>query len=401
MIVQLTSAYVPLVDLIVINGDIIEWNAVDTKVVVTFGNHDSAPMQCANKDGVPPSALECDLTQGKITVDQEIRMKRWKSVQKLFTSSAHLCTAQNTHGVGNTVVTGSAELSFNKAGYSDTLKDERLYDWVRPSQVDWMRGVLSRISDAPDIMPGLIFTHHPPALTTASIDTMGEWMEMDSKVKASKDDTTTEECPAARGIFFYDGASLDVKYKNHEQTLIQLAASSPHIAALFSGHHHDNDFCATPPAGEGKGSLAFCYGGTAGYSAATHPPAKASGPRPRGAILERQHTASGVTTSTTAQVPSVPLVTSTLPTIATPMVPVVATGTHVITSTLPAAAPTHIVPLVPTLGTSELEGGAASETEGLLEREERPESTEAQAEKAVSGLEIADEVLADLGLESP
>uniref|UniRef100_A0A0G4HUW2 Calcineurin-like phosphoesterase domain-containing protein n=1 Tax=Chromera velia CCMP2878 TaxID=1169474 RepID=A0A0G4HUW2_9ALVE len=389
---KVTDEYLPEVDLVVLNGDLINWDAVrgdetdlskfllekpgflrhfvdqanvqNVPVMVLLGNHDSPSMTCVDfnaENGKGPSVFDCDVSSFTVTFEQRIRKRRWGSVQGMFSRSANLCTApgDEVHGVGNLVVfanvngkkvplvfvdSGTA-LSLNVQPFKEAEVKEVLYDWVRPSQVDWMKNRLANGHGESfrGTVPGFIFTHHPPALTTRPVKTFHDSFALDNvkilsgqmwvgsrnhgkpdqgekggefrtvenfscatsseskrplrpvissseystnpkenwklNVREDKEGAEEEACAGAEEMEFFDGPSQD-----RGETLMQAATSSRLIAALFSGHHHENDYCAiaedTP--------VAFCYGGTAGYTAATYEKAKEFGPRPRGAKLEHQ-----------------------------------------------------------------------------------------------------------------
>uniref|UniRef100_A0A0K6SBD6 Calcineurin-like phosphoesterase domain-containing protein n=1 Tax=Chromera velia CCMP2878 TaxID=1169474 RepID=A0A0K6SBD6_9ALVE len=313
-----------------------------------------------------PSVLDCDVTDGgffkSIRVDQSMREQRWKSVQKLFSNTAQICTTDKTvHGAGNSYVTalvGSKRVPLvfldsgtglarnkdskgNDLPYKDTTNGESLYDWVRPSQVKWMKGKIGEATTK-----GMIFTHHPPALTTKSVSTFQDSFDLDDVdilsgsmwvgsrnhgkpdqgEKGGKFETdpqsfgscilkktkylpvitatpdsfslnpkdnwnlelkavqTGEVCTSVEPskVKFFDGPT-----KDSGDTLMQAATKSKKIAALFSGHHHDNDYCAKSRS-KSDTDILFCYGGTAGYTAATYADAMKFGPRPKGAKLEHQ-----------------------------------------------------------------------------------------------------------------
>uniref|UniRef100_A0A0G4HZV6 Calcineurin-like phosphoesterase domain-containing protein n=1 Tax=Chromera velia CCMP2878 TaxID=1169474 RepID=A0A0G4HZV6_9ALVE len=225
---KLTEDYLPHVDLVVLNGDLIHWNAVkahetdltaflmkkpgflqyfvdqanvhSVPVVVTLGNHDSPSMSCVNTAGLDaegkgPSVMDCDVSSGTIKVDQEARRKRWESVQGLFSRSANLCTAEGVHGAGNLVayanvngqrlplvfVDSGTALSRNEQPYRDAQDKEKLYDWVRPSQVGWVKEKLTQGESETGTLsvPGFVFTHHPPALTTRPVTTFWDSFALD------------------------------------------------------------------------------------------------------------------------------------------------------------------------------------------------------------------------------
>ncbi|CAA0821454.1 Probable inactive purple acid phosphatase 28 [Striga hermonthica] len=127
-------------------------------------------------------------------------------------------------------------LYFLDSGDRATVNGVRTYDWIKESQLNWLRRVSDKVKEQdrdsknPSSPPSLAFFHIPiPELRQGPIyNLVGNYRE-------------------------YVACSLV------NSGVLDTLVSMGDVKAVFIGHDHNNDFCGT------LGGIWFCYGGGFGY----------------------------------------------------------------------------------------------------------------------------------------
>lgn len=147
--------------------------------------------------------------------------------------------------------TSVLNLYFLDSGDRATVNGLRTYDWIKESQLNWLRG----ISKEYKVDASLTWTTTPPALVFFHIPI-----------------PEIRQGPIEEIVGTY---REHVACSSVNSGVLQTLTSMEEVKAVFVGHDHTNDFC-----GKLKG-LWFCYGGGIGY----HGYGKAGWPRRARIIL--------------------------------------------------------------------------------------------------------------------
>ncbi|KAL3644153.1 putative inactive purple acid phosphatase 28 [Castilleja foliolosa] len=204
----------------------IPWAAV-------LGNHDQESTMTREELMSFISLMDFSLSQTYPSIEDNANSNKQNPVPKIDGFGNYNLRVMGAPG--SSLANSSVfNLYFLDSGDRATVNGVRTYDWIKESQLNWLRRVSievkEQMSDSNGSPPSLAFFHIPiPEIRQGPVyNVVGQYRE-------------------------YVACSLV------NSGVLDTLVSMGDVKAIFIGHDHKNDFCGT------LGGIWFCYGGGFGY----------------------------------------------------------------------------------------------------------------------------------------